>query len=998
MSRRRLRPTKIYTIAPGVPFLPALAGRIMEQAGDDPLALSRMTILLPTRRAVRSLGEAFLLLSPDRTLLLPRLSPLGDVDDDELLLADEMPEAADLPPAMPDLRRRFMLARAILRMPGHTASRPDLAVALAGELARFLDQVQTERLDFADLKKLAPDEYARHWQQTLDFLSILTSAWPRALKQEGALDPAERRDRALALLARQWKRRPPKNPVIAAGSTGTMPATAELLGVVARLPQGAVVLPGLDRQLDEASWAALEETHPQYGMAQLLARLGMAREDVADWPGAAPSETLRARARLLSEAMRPAATTDAWKGGAAIDERAIEGLQRIDCASPQAEASTIALLLRQALETPGRTAALVTPDRALARRVAAELARFAIAIDDSAGRKLSETPPLTFLRLVAEMVTSSAAPVALLACLKHPLAAAGRAPGAFRALARRLEIAVLRGPRPSPGFDGLLAALAALPPKKHAGELGDLVAEIARYAAPFARLLALGGPPAAALRAHVDFAEWLATSDDAPGAARLWAQESGEAAAEFIAEFAQAVADFPAVPGTAYPAFFVATLGGRVVRPRFGRHPRLAILGLLEARLIKADLMILGGLNEGTWPPDAAADPWMSRPMRKAFGLPGPERRIGLTAHDFVQAASGAEVVVTRATRVEGAPAVPARWLQRLNAVLDAGGRSNSLRPAQPIDRWRTALDRAPRQAPSPPPAPRPPVTLRPTKLSVTQIETWRRDPYAIYARHILHLEALDPIDADPGAAERGIAIHAALAEFVRAYPDALPDNAEAELLRLGEEAFGAALARPAVWAFWWPRYARIARWFIAMERARREAGVRPLVCEGNGTLELSLPGGVNFTLTARVDRIDRLGDRSLAIIDYKTGSLPKLSDVALGFAPQLPLEAAIARAGGFDRVPAAAATQLRYWRLSGGREPGDEVAIDGKRLAKDEAPLDPVALADEAQAGLVRLAARYLDPATPYPARPLSQYAPRYSDYAHLARVKEWATLEDEA
>ncbi|HJS31510.1 MAG TPA: double-strand break repair protein AddB, partial [Alphaproteobacteria bacterium] len=616
---------QIFTIAPGVPFLPALARRVLEQAGADPLALSRMTILLPTRRAVRSLREAFLLLSPDRPLLLPRLSPLGDVDDDELLLADEMPEAADLPPAIPDLRRRFMLARAVLRMPGYVASRPDLAVALAGELARFLDQVQTERLDFSALKKLAPDEYARHWQQTLDFLSILTGAWPRVLKQEGAIDPAERRDRALAMLARQWTRRPPREPVIAAGSTGTIPATAELLAVVARLPQGAVVLPGLDRELDDASWAELDDTHPQFGMAQLLNRLGATREDVADWPGAAPSAAAHARARLLGEAMRPAATTDAWRDGVAIDASATHGLQRIVCTSPQAEASTIALLMRQALETPGRTAALVTPDRILARRVAVELARFGIAIDDSAGCRLSETPPLAFLRLVAELIASAAAPVAFLACLKHPLAAGGRAPGAFRALVRRIETAVLRGPRPAPGFEGLDAALAALPAEHHRGELRDLVAELARQAAPFARLLALNGPPGAVLRAHVDFAEWLAQSNDSPGASRLWAHDAGEAAAEFVAEFAAATGDFPSVPGAAYPAFFLAALGGRVVRPRFGRHPRLAILGLLEARLIKADLMILGGLNEGTWPPEPVLDPWLSRPMRKAFGLPGPE-------------------------------------------------------------------------------------------------------------------------------------------------------------------------------------------------------------------------------------------------------------------------------------------------------------------------------------------------------------------------------------
>jgi ATP-dependent helicase/nuclease subunit B len=497
------------------------------------------------------------------------------------------------------------------------------------------------------------------------------------------------------------------------------------------------------------------------------------------------------------------------------------------------------------------------------------------------------------------------------------------------------------------------------------------------------------------LRAHVDLAERLAGSDTQAGAARLWAGDAGEAAAEFVAELARASADFPAIDGRTYPGFLAACFGGRVVRARYGRHPRLAILGLLEARLIQADVMILGGLNEGTWPPEPPADPWLSRPMRKAFGLPAPERRIGLSAHDFAQACAAPQIVLTRSTRVEGTPTVPSRWLLRLDTVLAAAGAKQKIAPPADLVFWRQSLDRVKPLPGASAPAPRPPVSARPNRLSVTEIETWRRDPYAIYARHILGLKALDPIDADPGAAERGIFIHAALAEFVRRYRDALPADPESRLIEIGLRHFGAALARPTVWAFWWPRFIAVARWFVANERTRR-AHARPLVTEGSGELVIERPGGP-FTLRARADRIDRLDDQTLAIIDYKTGSLPDKRDVLLGFSPQLPLEAAMARTGGFAGVAAAPVSQLRYWRLSGGDPPGEELALDQAKLRGNEPFPDSVTLADAALAGLERLIDRFRDPATPYRARPWPDYAPRYSDYVHLARVKEWSAAGDD-
>jgi ATP-dependent helicase/nuclease subunit B len=912
---------------------------------------------------------------------------LGDIDEEALSLADDesVPGGGlDLPPAIPPLRRQLLLAELVRKLPADDDGGergPEQAALLAAALARLIDEVATERLDFARLADLVPADYAAHWGITLKFLEIVTEQWPKLLAAEGALDPAERRNLVLDAQVALWRAHPPEGPVIAAGSTGSLPATSELLALVATLPQGRVVLPGLDLDLtDSDGWEKIGPTHPQFAMKRLLERIGIERREVALWPTEPAPPASQARARLIAEALRPAETTDAWRRIADFPKASLDGLARFDCPSPREEAGAIALLMRQALEKTAHTAALVTPDRALARRVAAELARWDIEIDDSAGTPLDATPPGAYLRLVAEAAAERLAPLTLIALMKHPLAAGGMAVARFRHEARLLELACLRGPRPEGGFDGLRAALKSIDARYRAQQptLARLIDRLEAALGPLATLLAKSKvSPAQALAGHIAAAESLAASDAENGAARLWAGEAGEAAHGFAAELAQAFGSSAPIEGAAYPGLFATLLAGSVVRPRYGRHPRLFIWGPLEARLQRADLTILGGLNEGTWPAEPAADPWMSRPMRNDFGLAEPERRIGLAAHDFAQACAAPEVVLTRSLKVEGAPTVPARWLARLDNFLAAVGLAL---PHETIALgWYEALDRPRVEVKIEPPAPRPPLAARPRKLSVTEIETWMRDPYAIYARHVLELKALDPADADPGAAERGSFIHEALARFLARHPDTLPQEALDALLDAGRKAFGATLERPGVKSFWWPRFESIARWFVAAERTRRK---RLAACRGEvkGSLTLAGPGGP-FVLEGRADRIDRLKEGGLAIVDYKTGSTPTNKAVVAGFSPQLPLEAAMAEAGAFADVPAAKVDELEYWRLSKSDDGKVEVGFK-----------DPSALAAAAFEGLKRLIARFDDPATPYHAQPRPDEAPRFSDYAHLARIKEWS------
>jgi len=973
---------RVYTIPPDQPFLDALAAGLLRQSGGDPADLARHTILLPTRRAVRAMGEAFLRASDGRALLLPRLMPVGDLDPDELaLLSDEGDEAdIEIAPAVPALRRVLMLTRLVLlwgRREEVGPLTPGQAAPLAAALARFLDEVQTAGGRLDELETLVPEEHADHWQSVIGFLDILRHYWPEILAGIGCLDPAERRNRVLAAQAAQWRRHPPAHPVLAAGITGGVPAVVDLVAAVAELPKGSVVLPGFATNSAADDWdeVALDPAHPQHLMAHLLRRLEIDPVEVQQWPASLSRGARPERTKLLFEAMRPAGSTDAWRNLPPTPPEALTGLHRIDCAGAQEEALVIALLLREALQTPGKTAALVTPDRDLARRVAAELRRWKVEIDDSAGVPLQHTPPGVFMRLVLDAIADELVPVPLLALLKHPLAACGRVPEECRVLVRRLEIAALRGPRPAPGFTGLRARL---------GEVGaarDLFAFVASVEAALAPLVEAHAAREAGLgalvAAHVAAAEALARSAHEAGAERLWREPAGEAAAKMVNELLDATSSFEPLAGRDYPALFESLLIGPVVRPPYG-HPRLFIWGLLEARLQHADRLVLGGLNEGTWPREAQPDPWLSRPMRRSFGLPAPERRIGIAAHDFAQALGAREVFLTRAARGEGTPTVPSRWLLRLDAVLSKGNLDVRLRSSYRAHDWAKLIDQAERIE-TREPAPRPPLGVRPRRLSVTEIETWRRDPYAIYAKHVLRLRALKPLDEHPGPAAQGIIIHKALDRFLQAFSGPLPTDAEERLIAFGRETFGAALDRPFVRAFWWPRFERIAHWFVAMERERR-ARIVASTAECTGHHVFPAAAGP-FELTARADRIDRRTDGGLAILDFKTGTLPGRAEIEQGFAPQLPLEAVIAEAGGFDGVPAAKVEELAFWRLGAGGEAGKIVPVADVR-----------ARINDALQGLARLIAWFDDERNPYLSRPRLEQSPRYSDYTHLARVEEWS------
>ena len=1020
---------RVFTIPASAPFLPTLiealnAGRLGFAVADDPLALASATIYLPTRRACRLLRDAFLQGLKGDAAILPRIVALGDIDEDEIAFAeaavgDIADEALAFPDALGGLERRLLLTQLVTRWADspelHGASgaplvaqTPAAACAHADDLARLIDDMTTRGVSWDRLDDLVPEQFDVFWQLTLRFLQIARKTWPEVLRERGLIEPAARRDALIKAEAARLARKT-DGPVIAAGSTGSIPSTAELIATIARLPHGAVVLPGLDTDLDEASWRLIAGDekkhiapapgHPQFAMQALLTRIGIGRDTVV--PLGAPQW----RERLVSEALRPAAATELWRATATDPDfevhadAALGTMAMIAAANPEEEALAIAVALREAVHD-GRTAALVTPDRALGRRVLAALQRWNILAEDSGGDALANTPAGVFARLAAAAALDGLEPVTMLALLKHPLLRLGA--GDQRHATDILECAVLRGPRPSRGTAGLARALKTLriiraslhwsDPRKdlsdgQIAEAEKLVATLAAALAPLETLGADARPLSEFAALHRDVLAALSQHD---GDQAAFVGADGTKLAEALDELATSPsAKSLDVAPSDYGELFSAVLTGRVVRrpPRPGLQVR--ILGLLEARLTESDRVVLGGLVEGTWPPESRTDAWLSRPMRLELGLDLPERRIGLSAHDFAQQLGAREVMLTFAAKIAGAPTVPSRFIQRLAAV--SGERwQRAIKRGEVYLAWARALDH-PNEPPKaePRPEPKPPSAVRPKGLSVTEIEHWLRDPYTIYAKHILRLRPLDPVDAEPGAAERGTFIHAAIAEFAKNFSAKPIDDLVNELLAFGRARFAEIEDYPEARAFWWPRFERIARWFANWEIERR-SGIAKIDAEIDGSYEIPLEAG-SFRLRGVADRIELHSDGRYAILDYKTGSARTEPQVRTGLAPQLTLEAAILRKGGFPTIPAnSSVAELAYVLVKGGEPPGDAKFISFKDSTADFQ-------ADRALEKLTVLARRFAEEDTPYRSLVHPMWATQYGDYDHLARVLEWTSAGEE-
>lgn len=989
---------RVFTTPPQTDFLKLLAETLKAEFGATPESLARVTILTPTRRAGRALAAAFAGLDGGaQATLLPLIRPIGDVDaDDPPFEPGELATIA--PPAINPVRRTFELARLILAKDeaqgGSMATAG--AIALAGPLSQLIDDIWTEETSDATLSALGEDIRAllpEHLKESADFLAIVMTAWPLRLAELGMSDPAQRRSALLSALADRWREAPPPGPVIAAGSTGSIPAAADLMAAIAHLPQGAVVLPGLDRNMDDKAWAALEndDQHPQQAMQAFLGKIGLTRDKVTDWPGHAASIQGASRQRILAEALRPAEETSDWLSrideiengwGKGFLDNGFSGLSILEAPTPEVEARAIALAVRETLETPGKTAMVVTPDRGIADRVLAAMRGYGVALDDSAGRPLSQTPTGSFLRLILDAAADPGATQTLAALWTSPFFAIGLSRSTARQRFDAIDIA-LRGPRPGRSFAAVCDRLETAGDKALMTELTGHLARLTDEARPVADWA----------RLQAEVAEALAADDTRPGGERLWINEDGEAAATLIRELMTETGILPELTLRDYAGLFDTLARSRPVRPRGEVHPRVRLLGPIEARLLSADRVILAGLNEGIWPAGLGIDPWMSRGMRAEAGLPPREKRLGLAAHDFAQLACAPEALLTRSEKLDGAPAVASRWLWRLKTLARGalGDRAKAaLSPDTDFLGLARALDYSPDPAPVYEPRPCPPVSERPTSLSLTDIRNWIRDPYTIYARRILGLRKLDELDQDAQAAERGTAIHKALELFLKdTGPGPLADTALPDLIKYGRDTATSGGMDEAMLVPEMIRFERLARWFIDWEERRREGGMSPVALECRGEWQVA---GTGFTLRGKADRLDGRADKRIDILDYKTGKTPSPAATAAGFEPQIPLEAAMVRDGAFDGLDPAEPGDLIYVQLSGGSNTGAERPVNKGRGAKSTEEL-----IFEYESTLRKLIERYSRADTPYLSQIFTQFENEWGDYDRLARRAEWSSSEDD-
>lgn len=1032
---------RVFSIPPGAPFLPTLAEALLDGSlipgfrfDGDPLALADATIYVPTRRAARALRGVFVDVLGRRSAILPTVRPLGEFDEDEAAFDAEAAPAIELAPPIAAQERLLLLAPLVRAwkesLPAHVAARFNEefvvptsaadAIWLARDLARLMDEIETEGTDWGKLATLVSGNLAGWWQVTLDFLGIVTDNWPKLLAERNRSNPAAHRSALIRLEAARLRRNLPAGPVIAAGSTGSIPATAELLAVIASLPSGAVVLPGLDRELDDASFAAISALgarpatlgHPQYGLAKLIDGIGIARRDVE--PIGAAATPLALRAALVGEALRPAETTERWtetrpRFTATDLEQALAGVTLVEAANERDEAAAIAIALKRAVEMPGKRAALVTGDRALARRVSTELLRFGVVADDSGGTPLVNTPAASLLRLALQAAFRPGDPVGLLSLLKHPLLGLGLERHALRKTAELIELVALRGGTGRPD----IASLSALFEARLAG-LGDdsrppfwfprLTVNgieqaqdvLGRLAEALAPLTAMRGDKDADIatltRASVETLESLGRAPDG-SLAGLYGGDAGEKLADLLRWLIAAASPFIFAAGE-WPDVLEALIAPETVKPAHGTDRNIAIWGALEARLQSVDTLVVGGLNEGVWPRKPESDRFMSRLMKTGIDLEPPERRIGLAAHDFQMAMGSKEVVLTRSARSGDAPAVPSRWLQRILTFIGKDPAMGLRQRGDALLVWARALDAGERQEFATRPQPKPPLSLRPQHFSVTEIETLRRDPYAIYARRVLSLMPLDPLIRDPGAAERGTLFHEILHLFSRRVEDPREPGALAALIEAGRLCFADAALPPDIEAVWWPRFEKLAANIIEWEHGRAEAVARRFAEE---RAEKTIVGRTGVTLSGYADRVDLLAGGMADILDYKTGSSPSKAQAHTLLSPQLALEGALLRRGAFKELGICEPSQLAFVRLKPNGEVFEESILEYNRK-----PRTANDLSEEAWARLERLLFHYADPNTGYLSRALPfREGEADGDYDHLARVLEWSAggaSEDEA
>lgn len=991
---------KLYSIAAHRGFADALVAGLVPRYADGEFGLARLTLLVPSSRARRTIAEAFIRHAGEQGsagLLMPRMAVVGDLDLDETLgpMLDPL-GAADIPPAIEPQRRLFALARLIAETMGDEAPGGARLLRLARETGATMDRLLIEGVGPEELVgERVMDQFeslANHWQRSLHLFASVQAKWLAQLQEWGAIDAAARRNRLFDWVADQWRKNPPPTPIVAAGVTSAAPSLARLLRVVSELDRGAVILPDFDLAMPQEVWQELGRagaaptpgetpfarddavTHPQYHLKLLLNRMGVAREEVQPWHRRGMAAAEPERSHAIGSLFLPPEASKSWIDLPA-EKRRLSGLRVMNCANPEEEAQAIALLVREAVVQAEKRVAVVTPDRALARRVVHHLARWNIVADDSGGRPLAQTAAGRLFLLLAETMAERAAPVPLMALLGHPLVDGGMERGSWLRHLRQVERA-LRGPRKAGGLAPIAAVVERL--RERDPRVSEWYAAVETALVP---LVELARDTEIAL---ADLLDAIVASGEALAGDRLWGQEDGRTLAGFVEDLRLHAreAELTLAPAEV-PVALRDAMDQLAVRPPYGGHARVQVLGLLESRMNRAELVICAGMNEGVWPAPGRVDALLAPPVLRALGVPGGDFRIGLSAHDLAGAMGAPEVVLSRADRDEAGPAIPSRFLLRVQAML--GDLLERHQETHAVERAR-ALGRAPEAPPYPVPAPDPTPEQRDVDISATALDRLLGDPYQFYADRILGLRDLEALDADPSAAWQGTVAH----EILQRWHEARACDDNASLAPIMEQVLDDHNADPLMRGLWQPRLEAALRWIE--DTVSRYTDRQVLAVESKGAMTFD---GVH--VHGRADRIDRLADGSIAIIDYKTGTPPSAARVEAGFALQLGVLGLIAERDGFTGI-AGDPGAYEYWSLAKAKNdnPFGFGYVDVPlRVGKKRAGLAPEEFLPRTADQLALAISRFIKGTDPFTARENPDY-PGYDTFDQLMRLDEWIAHQD--
>lgn len=957
----------VYNISGNESFVDVLAGYFIKRYENKPEELSNILFLLPNRRSCQSLADAFVRYNGGKPTILPRMEPIAETDENEIFLGGGAEILPNLKPAIDSMERVFNFTKLIMHKNEYGVDDVSLAqaYALAQNLASFIDTVQNEELDFARLDNIVPDDYSDHWRKTLTLLKIITKYWPRILEENGYCDPMERRKQLLRAELDFWRTSSNRPKIVIAGSTAAFPVLKEMVKTVAEFPDGEVYLYGLDKYLDADSWKKIDENHPQYELKKLLDCLQMSRDEVVD----IADKNISQREKLISEIMRPASTTGEWRklSEKIFSADTFKDIHLINCDDMRHEAKTIAMIMRETLETEGKTVALVTVDRNLSRRVISELKKWKIDADDSAGQPLSLTHIGIYFRLIAEVIVQNTM-AAKMALLKYPFTACGNNSADFKQKVYKLELALRNEEKLKAPQQALLDDF-----EKRLLPLKEL------YESPKVDLKRM-------LIAHIEVAQSLADTDTKTGDEIIWKNDDGNVAAEFFAALINKSDELGEIYANDYLPFLVTMMTEKNVRSRYGYHPRIKILGPIEARLTNYDRVIIGEANEGIWPQLPQTDMWMSRPMKTAFKMPQSERNIGVCAADFSHLLNAPEVYITRAQKVGGTPTDKSRWWLRFETVLEAIFGSEDEQKAkyafiyqEPYSVWAKNLERCSNPCSIKAPHPRPEIKYRPRKLSASQVEILMRDPYSVYAKEILKLKPLKDLDREKEAFDFGIMVHKILEDFNNEYNgEYYPENAAELLMNAGLQELNNISEE--VQAFWKPQLKAMIDMVVKKEREYRKS-IAKVHSEVNGEMTFKGKAG-DFLITAKADRVDETKDGCINILDYKTGKGRGDKEIKEATAPQLPVEALIAQKVGYEGVKRAKVAGMQYWAL------------------KDKSGKTDYEQSQEAiskiEVALQNLIDGFDNIERPYLAKPVKSKHGQYKDYDHLSRYLEWSVREE--